>query len=92
MRTPIVKPVMSPQGNFLKNQYVIETENGKFFQSYNDVIAYVPNLPCLPTLVDVKKMEFSISTQKQTENFLGKTLEQVLFLIEDGKILNQELN
>ena len=92
MRTPKVIPEMSPQGNFLKNQYVIETENGKFFQSYNDVIAYVPKISTLPTLVDVDKMKFSISTQKQTENFLGKTLNEILDLMREGEFLHQELN
>lgn len=92
MKTPKVIPVKSTAGNFLKNQYIIQTEKGEFFQSYNKVIAFMPKYGIACTIVDLEKMKFSKSTQNQTENFLAMNLQQVEHLISTGLILNQKFD
>jgi len=79
---------------FQKNHYIIEVAQGKFFQSYNDTIAFIPNYTGFRkgVIVDVKKMGVSDITQKSTEHFLDMTLEEVVRQVADGEILDRELN
>ena len=37
-----VRNMTSPRGNKIANQFIIETENGRYFQSYQSIIALIP--------------------------------------------------
>jgi len=40
MQAPTVTNMTSPSGNKVKNQFIIYTDDGCYFQSYNTVIAF----------------------------------------------------
>jgi hypothetical protein len=42
-----VRNMQSPQGNDVPNQFIIYTDKGRYFQSYQSVIAYKPNGRCI---------------------------------------------
>ena len=38
-----VENMRSPNGNQVPNQFIIWTDKGKYFQSYNSIIAFIDN-------------------------------------------------
>ena len=55
----------------VKNQFEIITQEGKFFQSYESVIAFIPNDGSKIKL-DSKYWDYSITTSKYRNQFLGE--------------------
>ena len=55
----------------VKNQFEIITQDGKFFQSYDSVIAFIPNDGSKIKL-DSKYWDYSITTSKYRNQFLGE--------------------
>jgi len=92
MQSLKVVPVKSPQGNFVKNQYVIFTAEGKFFQSYEDTVAFIPADPLQKTILDEKYWDGSPTTLRYLEEFLMASHGKILVRIDQDEYIMGHLN
>lgn len=79
--------VCNPYG--VKNQFVIETDQGNFFQSYNSVICFISKGK---VYLDKYKWNYSKTTGKYRNRFLGETIEQTMRKIKTGEYSLVDLN
>ena len=68
-----VIPIISESGNIVKNHYIIETEEGSYLQSYEDIIAFRPSSPNEFVVLDSDNWDCSTTTRKWLEVFLGES-------------------
>lgn len=72
------------------NQFVIRTEEGRYFQSYDSIIVFVPN-DGSPIRLG-KDWEYSTTTGKYRNKFLYETKKETQQKLLDGiYILDEEL-
>lgn len=81
----------SPQGNEVPNQFEVRTSDGVFFQSYKSVIAFIPN-DGSKTQLDSKFWDYSNTTGKYRNIFLGEDRKATEKKIKDGTYLLTDLN
>lgn len=75
------------------NQFVIETEEGSYFQSYQSIIAFDPADGRLPTVLDASKWDYSKTTGKYRNQFLGDSgIEETRRKIKSGEYVFADLN
>ena len=73
------------------NQFVIETEEGTYFQSYDSIIVFVSNKP-LDRIQLGKDWAFSVTTGKYRNKFLNETKKETEAKLRSGEyILNEKL-
>lgn len=60
-------------GRAVKNQFILETEKGEYFQSYDSIIAFAPRDGRKKTEVDVQLFGCSKTTNQYLYEFLQKT-------------------
>lgn len=77
-----VENMQSSKGNDVPNQFIIETETGTFFQSYSSVIAFKPNSGKI--VLDGGKWDYSVTTGKYRNIFLGETKKETGRKIKEG--------
>ena len=81
--------------NPVANQFIIEGEHcgesGQFFQSYQSVIAFKPANGSSVTL-DSKFWNYSATTSKYRNQFLGETTKQTQAKIDSGEYILADLN
>lgn len=75
----------------VNNQFVIYTDKGKYFQSYDSIIAFTPE-DSTPILLDKNYWDYSKTTSKYRNIFLGLTTEETKTLIKKGDIILTDLN
>jgi hypothetical protein len=76
----------------VKNQFLIKTDEGTYFQSYDSVIAFIPN-DFSKTQLDETYWDYSRTTGKYRNKFLGgETLEQTRKKIKNGDYILTNLN
>jgi len=82
----------SSSGKEVPNQFIIEEDNnGRYFQSYSTIIAYVPwNRPIVK--LDINKWDYSVTTAKYRNKFLGMTTKEIKEAIKTGIIELVDLN
>ena len=68
--TDRVENMVSNKGNKIANQFVIYTDNGSIFQSYNSTIV---KLDSGKTYLDINKWNYSKTTGKYRNIFLNET-------------------
>lgn len=78
-----VKNFKSKSGNEIANQFIIQTNRGTYFQSYQSIIAFKRNDG--QVFLDKTYWNYSVTTSKYRNMFLGETLADTRF-----KILNKE--
>ena len=88
MRTK-VKNMTSPNGNEVPNQFIIETNEGIFFQSYNSVICKESNGKIE---LDEKYWDYSKTTGKYRNQFLGEDKKETQRKIDSGEYKLTNLN
>lgn len=83
-----IQPMTTKFGNDAKNQYLIYTENGIYFQSYNTVIAYKSNTGEI-TLSNL--WNCSNTTAFYRRQFLNECIEETREKISTGeyKVINR---
>lgn len=82
----------SPRSNRpVANQFMLEAPTGKYFQSYNSVIAFVPDSGDSVQL-DCKYWDYSRTTTKYLCQFLGETKNQIVVKIKSGEYVLTNLN
>ena len=84
-----IKNLTSPKGNVVPNQYEIENGNTRFFQSYESNIVKIENGR---TYLDVKYWNWSKTTSKYRNLFLGETTKETEFKIKTGQYTLVNLN
>lgn len=72
------------------NQFVIHTSEGRFFQSYGSVIVHETNDG--KTILDKNFWDYSVTTTKYRNKFLGETTADTRRKIEAGIYKLADLN
>lgn len=85
-----VENMLGRNGNAVPNQFIIESNMGISFQSYDSVIAYIPNEG--PTQLDRDKWDYSKTTSKYRNQFLGETTKETQAKIDTGEYILTDLN
>ena len=102
-----VKNMKSSQGNDVPNQFIIETDEGTYFQSYDSVIVFrpfdrfissdtydvMPSEKGLPYVyLDKTYWDYSTTTGKYRNQFLGETKKETERKIKSGEYALVDLN
>ena len=74
----------------VKNQFIIHTESGTYFQSYNTIIAFIDNDGKIT--LDEDKWDYSVTTSRYRNKFTGLTTQETKKKIESGEIQLVDLN
>lgn len=90
MKNLRVSNLISDSGNNIANQFLIKTNKGKYFQSYNSMIAFVPYHGLIQ--LDLIYWDYSRTTSKYRNRFLGLTTDQIKQRIKDKTIKLTNLN
>ena len=72
-----------------KNQHVIDADNSLIFQSYSSVIAIKQGKK---TTLDAEKWDYSVTTGKYRNLFLGETKKETEKKIKSGAYKLKNLN
>lgn len=75
----------------VKNQFIITTDKGRYFQSYNSVIVFIAATTGKVQL-DAKYWDFSKTTSKYRNLFLGETTKETQAKIDSGTYELTNLN
>jgi hypothetical protein len=84
-----VSNLLSSSGNKVANQFIIETDNKIFFQSYNSMIAEVSNGKIY---LDPVYYKYSKTTSKYLNRFLNMNSKEVQSGLQSGLITFKNLN
>ena len=85
-----VRNMIGHSGREIANQFIIESKDGVYFQSYNAVIAFKPYSG--KTQLDSAFWDYSRTTGKYRNLFLGETKKETERKIKDGVYLLNNLN
>jgi hypothetical protein len=86
-----VRNMQSNRGNDVPNQFIIDTDEGIYFQSYSTIIAF-ESFETHITYLDRGKYDYSRTTSKYRNQFLGRTTKEVEAMIKDGRYVLTDLN
>lgn len=87
---PKVYNMYSSNRNIVPNQFVIKTDVGKYFQSYDSMIAFKGDDGTV--ILDEKYWNWSKTTNKYRNDFLGEKLASTRAKIESGVYKLADLN
>ena len=91
-----VENITSSNGNKIANQFVIiDNENNKYFQSYNSMIALIVDDHYgegKKIYLDQKYWNYSNTTGKYRNIFLGETIKDTKAKIKSGEYILTDLN
>tara|TARA_R100001163_G_C5062318_1_gene199389 strand:+ start:1519 stop:1791 length:273 start_codon:yes stop_codon:yes gene_type:complete len=90
MQAPTVTNMTSARGNKIANQFLIWTDQGQYFQSYQTIIAFRDNAGNVT--LDRNRWDYSITTGKYRNSFLGMNKAQTEKAIKAGQIKLEDLN
>jgi hypothetical protein len=85
-----VRNMTSPSGNKVANQFVIQTPDGWYFQSYNTLIAFKSYDGSIK--LDRNAWDYSTTTSKYRNMFLDMKKAETEKLIKAGEIQLVDLN
>ncbi len=77
-------------GKAVANQFVITTPQGDYFQSYNTLIVFQEFNG--KTYLDKSSWDYSVTTGKYRNNFLGETKKDTERKIKSGEYILTDLN
>lgn len=78
-------------GREVANQFLISADNKEYFQSYNSVIA-VKDWGTGETILDARYWDYSVTTGKYRNQFLGENKQETKKKIENGTYKLANLN
>ena len=85
-----VEQFRNKNGDPVKNQFIIRTEDGVYFQSYNSIIAFCDKKGKIT--LDADKWDFSVTTGKYRNQFLSETKAETEKKIKTGVYTLADLN
>jgi len=80
----------SNKGNKIPNQFELYTNKGRYFQSYQSVITFINNNG--QVYLDKQDWDYSATTGKYRNMFLGEGIEETRKKIESGEYKLTNLN
>ena len=90
-----VHNMTSSNGNKVANQFIVSGshygQSGQFFQSYDAVIAFKPYC-CASITLDRNYWDYSVTTGKYRNKFLGETKKETQAKIDSGEYILADLN
>ena len=86
-----VQNMGSSNGNPVPNQFIINGENAQYFQSYNSIIVR-KDWTDGSIALDRNKWDFSTTTGKYRNQFLGETKKETEAKIKSGEYMLADLN
>lgn len=89
---PKIENMVSSRGNRIPNQFLIQTDDGIYFQSYQTIIAFNPIDRYEPTQLDRDKWAYSVTTGKYRNMFLGENKAATERKIASGEYVLVDLN
>lgn len=92
MKNVSVRNMTGHSGREVSNQFIITTPEGEFFQSYETVIAHVPEDPAKPIQLDKNNWDYSVTTAKYRNKFLGENKSETARKIKSGEYILTDLN
>jgi hypothetical protein len=87
-----VENITSSRGKKIANQFIIKTDKGQFFKSYDSVIAFKPNDPMQPIELDCIKWNYSRTTSKYRNIFLNCDTKDIKQMTKNGDLIFINLN
>ena len=91
METIRVRNMQSNNGNTIVNQFIIETKKGRYFQSYNTTIAFIPYGKGRIKL-DRYYWDYSRTTGKYRNIFLNENIKETREKIKNKEYFLTDLN
>ena len=88
---PKARNIISPNGNPITNQFIIDDKNKETFQSYDSIIA-VRNKKTDKITLDSYFWDYSVTTGKYRNQFLGEGIAETRKKIKDGTYKLRNLN
>jgi hypothetical protein len=86
-----VENMQSSRGRVVPNQFIIKTNQGTYFQSYDSVIAFIPN-DFSKTQLDERTWDYSKTTGKYRNEFLAEGIADTRRKIASGEYILTNLN
>jgi len=90
MTAKVRQMTSNSSGNPVANQFVIYTDEGTYFQSYDSVIAFRDNNRKI--ILDSYYWNYSRTTSKYRNQFLGEGTANTKAKIESGEYKLEDLN
>ena len=85
-----VRQMMSRKWRPVANQFIIRVDGGEYFQSYDSIIAYRGDNGLV--ILDINNWDYSRTTGKYRNAFLGEGIEDTRKRIKSGEYLFANLN
>ena len=85
-------------GRAVPNQFIIITDAGRYFQSYDSIIVFIPSNTDWAadhngkTQLDEKYWDYSVTTGRYRNQFLGETRKETQVKIDSGEYVLTDLN
>jgi len=86
-----VTNIQTTKGKPAANQFSIRTEKGLYFKSYQSKIVFIPN-DGTPIQLDKETWDYSQTTGKYRNMFLGETKKETEKKIASGEYILTNLN
>ena len=90
MKVKVKQMTSNRSGRPVANQFIIYTSEGRYFQSYNSVIAFKDNEGNVT--LDDYTWDYSRTTGKYRNEFLGESIAETRSKIESGEYKLENLN
>ena len=90
MKTQVRQMRSTTSGNPVANQFIIYTPEGRYFQSYNSIIAFISNDN--KVTLDDYYWDYSRTTGKYRNEFLGESIAETRNNIKSGQYKLKNLN
>ena len=93
-----VSNIVNNRGNIVANQFIIEDDKATFFQSYKSIIVKIErvnvgdNTMLTRTILDPVYYNYSRTTSKYRNAFLGESTKEIESKIKQGVYILQDLN
>ena len=84
-----VENMTSARGNKVANQFIINSEEGCYFQSYNSIIVKIEGRE---VYLDEYFWDYSVTTGKYRNDFLGEGIAETRAKIKSGEYTLTDLN
>ena len=90
MKIKVKQMTSNRSGRPVANQFIIYTSKGRYFQSYDSVIAFKDNKGNVT--LDLDDWDYSRTTGKYRNEFLGEGIAETRSKIESGRYKLENLN
>lgn len=89
-----VSNITNNRNNIVANQFIIETDNATYFQSYKSIIVKIEDNGSLPDKITLDPVywNYSRTTSKHRSSFLNESTKETEKKIKEGVYILENLN